>query len=233
MLECQQVLNELMISYQDDFKKYHEKIPVDLLKDVLRSVALQGQGKFVYTQVDTACRTAQIKEALNMLCMAGLIYSVVHTDSNGVPLYAEAKEKYKRYIFMDTGLLQRMLELDLTDVLVSNDLKLINRGALAETFVGTELVKSRSPYQNDNLYCWHREKKDSNAEVDYVISYKGQIYPVEVKSGVRGSMQSLRIFLKLKNLSMGIRTSLENFAAFDDILIYPLYAIGNIHSDSQ
>lgn len=233
MLECQQVLNELMISYQDDFKKYHEKIPVDLLKDVLRSVALQGQGKFVYTQVDTACRTAQIKEALNMLCMAGLIYSVVHTDSNGMPLYAEAKEKYKRYIFMDTGLLQRMLELDLTDVLVSNDLKLINRGALAETFVGTELVKSRSPYQNDNLYCWHREKKDSNAEVDYVISYKGQIYPVEVKSGVRGSMQSLRIFLKLKNLSMGIRTSLENFAAFDDILIYPLYAIGNIHSDSQ
>ena len=233
MLECQQVLNELMISYQDDFKKYHEKIPVDLLKDVLRSVALQGQGKFVYAQVDTACRTAQIKEALNMLCMAGLIYSVVHTDSNGVPLYAEAKEKYKRYIFMDTGLLQRMLELDLTDVLVSNDLKLVNRGALAETFVGTELVKSRSPYQNDNLYCWHREKKDSNAEVDYVVSHGGQIYPVEVKSGVRGSMQSLRIFLKLKNLSKGIRTSLENFGTFDDILIYPLYAIGNIYSDMR
>lgn len=99
MLECQQVLNELMQSYQDDFKKYHEKVPVGLLKDVLRSVALQGQGKFVYAQVDTACRTPQIKEALNMLCMAGLVYSVVHTDSNGIPLFAEAKEKYKRYIF--------------------------------------------------------------------------------------------------------------------------------------
>ena len=72
--------NELMQSYQDDFKKYHEKVPVGLLKDVLRSVALQGQGKFVYAQVDTACRTPQIKEALNMLCMAGLVYSVVHTD---------------------------------------------------------------------------------------------------------------------------------------------------------
>lgn len=197
MLECQQVLNELMQSYQDDFKKYHEKVPVGLLKDVLRSVALQGQGKFVYAQVDTACRTPQIKEALNMLCMAGLVYSVVHTDSNGIPLFAEAKEKYKRYIFMDTGLLQRMLELDLTDILVSNDLRLVNRGALAETFVGTELVKNYSPYQNDNLYCWHREKKDSNAEVDYVISCRGVIYPIEVKSGVRGSMQSLRIFWRL------------------------------------
>lgn len=228
MLECQQVLTELMMSYQDDFKKYHEKIPESLLRDVLRSVALQGQGKFVYAQVDTTCRTPQIKEALDMLCKAGLIYSVVHTDSNGVPLFAEAKEKYKRYIFMDTGLLQRMLELNLTDILVSNDLKLINRGALAETFVGTELVKNRPPYQNDSLYCWHREKKDSNAEVDYVISHQGKVYPVEVKAGMRGSMQSMRIFLKAKQLEKGIRTSLENFGAFEDILIYPLYAIGNI-----
>lgn len=227
MLECQQILSELMISYQDDFKKYHEKLPVGLLRDVLRSVALQGQGKFVYSQVSTSSRITLIKEALEMLCMAGLIYAVVHTDSNGVPLFAEAKEKYKRYIFMDTGLLQRMLELDLTDILVSKDLKLVNRGALAEVFVGTELVKNRSPYLNDSLYCWHREKKDSNAEVDYVISRGGTIYPIEVKAGVRGSMQSMRIFLETKHLSKGIRTSLENFDSFDDVLIYPLYAIGN------
>lgn len=233
MLECQQILSELVISYQDDFKKYHDKIPVGLLKDVLRSVALQGQGKFVYTQVDTGYRTPLVKEALEMLCMAGLIYSVVHTDSNGVPLFAEAKEKYKRYIFMDTGLLQRVLELDLTDVLVSNDLRLVNRGALAEVFVGTELVKNRPLYLNDNLYCWHREKKDSNAEVDYVVSSNGTIYPIEVKSGTRGSMQSLRIFLDIKHLDKGVRTSLENFATFDDILIYPLYAIANIYNRSS
>ena len=163
-----------------------------------------------------------------MLCKAGVIYSVVHTDSNGVPLFAEAKERYKRYIFMDTGLLQRMLELNLTDILISDDLKLINRGALAETFVGTELVKNRSPYLNDNLYCWHREKKDSNAEVDYVISRQGKVCPIEVKSGVRGSMQSMRIFLQAKQLDKGIRTSLENFGVIEDFVIYPLYAIGNV-----
>lgn len=226
--ECQQTLSELTISYQDDFKKYHNRIPEDLLRDVLRSVALQGQGKFVYAQVNTDCRTPQIKEALDMLCMAGLIYPVVHTDSNGVPLFAEAKERYKRYIFMDTGLLQRMLQLNLTDILLSDDIKLINRGALAETFVGTEMVKARSPYANDSLYCWHREKKDSNAEVDYVIVKDGTIYPVEVKSGTKGSMQSLRIFLAAKNLPKGIRTSLENFSAYDDILVYPLYAVSNL-----
>ena len=226
--ECQQTLGELIVSYQDDFKKYHARISETVLRDVLRSVALQGQGKFVYSQVATDGSTPQIKEALEMLSMAGLIYPVVHTDSNGVPLFAEAKERYKRYIFMDTGLLQRMLQLDLTDVLLSADLKLINRGALAETFVGTELVKARSPYMNDSLYCWHREKKDANAEVDYVVAKGGNIYPIEVKSGTKGSMQSLRIFLAAKHLEKGVRTSLENFAAYDDILVYPLYAIGNL-----
>lgn len=224
---CQQTLNELMISYQDDFKKYHNRIPEGLLRDVLRSVALQGQGKFVFSRVDSEARTSQVKEALNMLCMAGLIYPVVHTDSNGVPLFAESKERYKRYIFMDTGLLQRMLELDLTDVLLSDDLALVNRGALAETFVGTELVKARSPYLNDSLYCWHREKKDANAEVDYVIARNGTVCPIEVKSGTKGSMQSMRVFLAAKHLDKGIRTSLENFSVYDDVLVYPLYAIGN------
>ncbi|MGN0049475.1 MAG: ATP-binding protein [Bacteroides sp.] len=228
MLQCQRVLQELVTSYEDDFKKYHAQIPLGVLKDVFRSVALQGSGKFVYTQVDSTYRLPQVKTALELLQMAGLIYPVVHTSSNGVPLYAEADEKYKRFILMDTGLLQRILHLNLQDILLSDDLKMVNRGALAETFVGCELVKASSPYSVDPLYCWHREKKDSNAEVDYVVDMGGIIYPVEVKSGSRGSMQSMRIFLKQKGLNRGIRTSLENFGQLDDTLIIPLYAIGNL-----
>ncbi|MGM9708236.1 MAG: ATP-binding protein [Prevotella sp.] len=227
-LICQRTLEELLVSYEDDFKKYHAQLPERLLKDVLRSVAQQGQGKFVYSQVDTTYRTPQIKEAIEMLQMAGLVYSVIHTSANGLPLYAEANEKYKRYILMDTGLLQRILGLNLQDILMSDDLKMVNRGALAETFTGCELVKASSPYSTDPLYCWHREKKDSNAEVDFVAAVNGDIVPIEVKSGTKGSMQSMRLFLQQKNLNTGIRTSLENFSKLPDTLIIPLYAIGNI-----
>lgn len=52
--------------------------------------------------------------------------------------------------------------------------------------------------------------------------------PIEVKAGTKGSMQSMRIFLQAKQLDKGIRTSLENFGAVEDFLIYPLYAIGNV-----
>ena len=228
MLDCQGILDDLMLSYYDDFRKYGSRLSPSLLKEVLTSVALQGQGKFVYSRVGSDIKTPQVKQALQMLSMAGLIYPVVHTDGNGLPLYAESDERYKRYIFMDTGLLQRVLGLNLADVLTGNDLKTVNRGGMAETYVGTELVKNASPYTRDSLYCWHREKRDSNAEVDYVVSRGGEIYPIEVKAGTRGSMQSLRLFLAAKHLSKGIRTSLENFSNYDDIIVYPLYAIGNL-----
>ena len=39
---------------------------------------------------------------------------------------------------------------------------------------------------------------------------------LEVKSGTKGSMQSMRLFLHEKNLGFGIRASLENFGKLDD-----------------
>jgi len=55
-----------------------------------------------------------------------------------------------------------------------------------------------------------------------------QINPLEVKLRTQGSMQSLRLFMKEKNIKRGIRTSLENFGQYEDIDVYPLYAIGNV-----
>lgn len=133
-------------------------------------------------------------------------------------------------ILLDTGLLQRILNLDISDILSSDDIRVVNRGAIAETFVGTELVKSASCYSPCSLYCWHREKAGSNAEVDYVVQLGTHILPIEVKSGSKGSMQSMRLFMEAKGSGKGIRTSLENFSSYDNILVYPLYAIGNIHS---
>lgn len=73
-----------------------------------------------------------------------------------------------------------------------------------------------------------QRKSGSNAEVDYVVQLGDKIRPIEVKSGIKGSMQSMRIFLQQKGIDYGIRTSLENFSCYDDIRVYPLYAIKNI-----
>lgn len=227
ILECQNILSELIRSFRDDFAKYRNRVPALRIDAVFRSVAEQGLGKFVYNRVGTGGNTDQIRTALETLILAGLVYPVTHTSANGIPLGAEINEKYRRMIYMDTGLLQCILGLDLSNFFVSSDMTVINRGALAETFVGTEIIKSSSCYNPQSLYCWHREKSGSNAEVDYIVQNGSGIYPIEVKSGTKGSMQSMRIFLEQKQLSHGIRTSLENFSVYDNILVYPLYAIKN------
>jgi len=197
---------------------------------VFRSVAEQGLGKFVYSHVNFEGNTEQTRKALETLILAGLVHPVTHSAANGIPLGAEINERYQRMIFFDTGLLQCVLGLDITDFFSpSADIKVINRGAIAETFVGNEIIKAKSVFQQQPLYCWHREKSSSNAEVDYVVQIGSEIRPIEVKSGLKGSMQSMRIFMQQKNIAWGIRTSLENFSEYDDIKVYPLYAIKNIY----
>lgn len=120
-----------------------------------------------------------------------------------------SRKDYCRKIFLDTGLLQSILGLDITEHLSSSDMQVINRGAIAETFVGNAIIKSSPCYDPRSLYCWHREKGGSSAEVDYVVQLGDKIRPIEVKSGIKGSMQSMRLFIQQKGIDYGIRTSLE------------------------
>lgn len=57
------------------------------------------------------------------------------------------------------------------------------------------------------LYYWSREKKQSKAEVDYIIQQGASILPVEVKSGKTGTLKSLHLFMELKHLSLALRFS--------------------------
>ena len=52
---------------------------------------------------------------------------------------------------------------------------------------------------------WVREKKQSNAEVDFVFSGKGRLYPVEVKSGKDGTLRSLHQLICQSDISFAIR----------------------------
>jgi predicted AAA+ superfamily ATPase len=121
-----------------------------------------------------------------------------------------------------------MLKFDASQIITANDFKTINMGSLAEMFAGLEILKESSCYMPRELYYWHREKKQSNAQVDYVIQKNRDIGPIEVKSGLKGAMQSLHLFMQEKNSPLGIRASLENFGKTGNIEIYPLYAISNL-----
>ena len=227
---CQQLLDDLIISIQADFAKYRKKVPVSRLNEVFQAVVFQSGQKFVFAKACAQANHNQVKEALLLLITAGLVIPVTHSSSNGLPLGAGANPQKQKMLVYDTGIFQRMMGLDLEDFLLSKKFDAINKGNLAEQFVGLELTKSESCYRNPSLYYWHREAKNSNAEVDYVIPVSQEIVPVEVKAGTKGSMQSLYLFLQEKKLNRGIRVSNENFSVYGNIEVYPLYAVENIRT---
>ncbi len=226
--KSQVILDQLIVTLNDDFAKYKKIVPVSRIREVFEAVVYQSGNKFNISKASDSASHRQIKEALELLEMAGLIHRINHTAASGLPLGALINPgKYKMILF-DHGIFQRILGLSLSDHLLANEFSLINKGNLAEQFVGTELIKLQPPVSRPQLFYWHRETRGSTAEVDYILQKNDQIIPVEVKSGTQGKMQSLRILMNEKKLPGGIRVSLENFAKYENIRVYPLYAVRNL-----
>lgn len=232
LLDCQNVLDDLLSTFKDDFAKYKSRISQVKLFETLKSAAMQAGCKFMYSQIGESGPQTTYKHALDLLEMAGLVHKVYHTSGNNIPLGAEIKAKKFKVIPLDMGLHQRLLGLKLSDLLTDPLVTFINKGSLAEIFVGLEFCAAGLPTSACQLYYWHREERSSNAEVDYLIQHGKEIIPVEIKSGRRGSMQSISVFMSERKSRLGIRLSLENCSQYKNILVLPLYLAGNIEESS-
>jgi uncharacterized protein len=224
----QNILADITISYNDDFAKYKSRIPVLRLREVMESVVKQSGGKYIYSKAGQLSSPAQAKESIALLEMAGLVYKVYHTSGEGIPLGAGANYKKFKALLHDIGIFQQLSVLRLSELLIANNIDMLNKGNIAETFAGLELIKYSDVHEKKQLFYWHREKRGSSAEVDYVIEMNGNPVPVEVKSGSTGKMQSMHRFLDEKKAPWGIRFSLENFSGYGKVRVIPLYAVSNL-----
>lgn len=245
--QCQTELDDIQLTYYDDFVKYAKKVDPTLLRNTLQSVILQVGDKFVYNRVEGAYRAEEVKKALGLLCDAGIIKRVSHTAGNGLPLGAETNDKFRKYIYLDSGLLLRTLDMDLgsarqlTELIIAGTAEdLVNKGGLAEMVLGWELVKYNNPRSQHDLYYWENTAEGTRSEVDYIIARDMKVLPIECKAGTSGKMKSLHVFMRQKHLTDAIRCSLENFSLLEShdkkdedalrrIAINPLYAISTLY----
>lgn len=238
-LKVSLIHDDIVTGYEHDFSKYKKRIKPDLLRLTLNSVVHQTGQKFVYSRVSEEYNSSQIKEALRLLTLAGLITPVIHTAANGLPLDSEQNNRYVKYLYLDPGLLLRILGIETGNqenirkkLLLASTAELVNKGSITEMFAGCELIKYHAESHNRRLHYWVRTEKNSTAEVDYIIVKDGIITPVEVKAGTKGGMKSMYMFLNKKGLQKGIRLCLENFSEYENntciTTVIPLYAISNI-----
>ncbi|MBO4813982.1 MAG: ATP-binding protein [Muribaculaceae bacterium] len=237
-LDVAHIHHDIIDTYQDDFAKYKKRISPVLLRQILRSVALQAGEKFTFSAAAKDVRSYVIKETLELLVQAGLVIPVTHSDGTGVPLGAEQNNSFIKYLFFDLGVMQTMLNIPASDILLASEVDLVNKGAISEMFAGLEMVKYQDCYIKAEMYYWQNMTRNSSAEVDYLIVREGKVLPVEVKASTQGSMPSLWMFMRKRHLHKAIRTSLENFGQFDycdheepteirHVDVVPLYALSN------
>ena len=214
-IRCQEVQDDIVVTYEDDFPKYKKNVDPTLLRRTLRSVAVQAGKKFVYTKVGLDYKTAEVKKAVELLTLAGILHPVTHTDANGLPLGSEEDKSYQKMLLLDTGLLLRLLNMSLGDVselttqiLTASATDLANKGPMAEMVVGLEMLHNMSPNIRHELYYWVRHAKNSQAEIDYIATYLQTVVPIEVKADTQGGMKSLWAFMRDKRLHYAIRCSM-------------------------
>ena len=231
--KCGQRQAELIEAFRQDFSKYAKKYQIKYVELIFNEIPrLLGQ-KFKYSRLAGNWRKRELAPALNLLLKASVVHDVRHTSASGIPLGGAVKPDRFKTIFLDIGLAQTVLELDLAEWILKPETCMVNQGAIAEAFVGQELLAYSNPAKKAPLYYWQREAHSSNAEVDYILQQRQNIIPVEVKSGSRGTLRSLHLFLKEKSSvsTWGVRFSGYPFSVQEYLHSYPLYAVANLMRD--
>ena len=130
---------------------------------------------------------------------------------------------------VDLGVMQQLCGLPIDGNCAQKDLLAIHQGAMAEQFVGQELVAAG----HAELHYWAREAKSSSAEVDFLVVVDGRICPVEVKSGPAGRLRSLRLLMDTyTNCRTGYVFSGAPYAELPEqkLVFLPLYYAGTLRA---
>ncbi|MCP4676700.1 MAG: ATP-binding protein [Deltaproteobacteria bacterium] len=192
LLETLAVQSDIIDSYRDDFSKYTPRVDVTCLDEVFLNVSKSVGEQLKYTRLSGSHSYQTNHKAFDLLAKARVIHKIPSCDPSGLPLAASANSRKFKACMLDIGLLQRLCRVPVDIEIATDNLLAIYRGKLAEQFVAQELIAWHSP----EIFYWARNAKSSNAEVDYLSVKKGEIYPVEVKSGPSGKLRSLHLMLQ-------------------------------------
>ena len=216
---------QIIDDFENDISKHLDEAQASLAHTLWQSVPVQlgkEQGKrFIFSKLKEGGRARDFKNALQWLIDAKLVTKVRRISKPEIPLKSSASDQLFELFLLDVGLYSAMTELDIESVLTMSPLFGKAKGALSEQFVCQQLIAELEA----TPYYWASDK--TPAQLDFVVSNKGRIYPIEVKAGENLQSKSLRAFSEKYDLH-GYRFSLAAFKSQDWMTNIPLYAINQL-----
>lgn len=209
----------ILASYLNDMSKYNSTNEIKKTRLAYDSITVQLSKKntrFQYKLLKKGARAAEFENAIEWLCLSGIVSQVHRVEQIKKPLenYQDI-DAFKIYV-SDLGLLCAKKELIPDDILYMigelDDFK----GGMTENYVNVQLMSN-----GYTTYYWESERE---AEIDFVIQRDGKLIPIEVKSADNTRAKSLKVYMDAYHPDYAIKLSTKNFGFEDKKKSVPLYA---------
>ncbi|OQY04738.1 MAG: ATPase [Bacteroidetes bacterium 4572_117] len=215
----QQVLSNILNAYKLDFSKHVENKDIAKINYIWNSLPSQlakENNKFMYQSVKQGARARDYELALQWLIDAGLAYKIFCSTKPALPLSAYDNLSAFKIYLPDVGLLRRLSYLNPVAIVEGNRLFTEFKGALTENYILSSLVPQ---FETIPRY-W---KSGNKAEIDFLLQFKNDIIPIEVKSDQNVRRKSLSVFRNRYNPALSVRYSLKNLKYDKGLLNIPLF----------
>lgn len=220
--EVRRIQQEILKGYERDFSKHAPKEQVERIRLVWKSIPSQlfkDNKKFIYGALRPGARAKDFEVAIEWLVDSGLLYKVSRCTKPALPLNIyEDFSVFKLYL-VDVGLLGAMVNTDPAQVLINSQIFSEYKGGMTEEYVLQEM-KSRGIAP-----IYYHKTDNSRLELDFLIQYRGQLLPIEVKAEGNVRANSLTALLRSDPTLRAVRLSMLPYKQQDQLYCVPLYAV--------
>ena len=225
-----EIKRDILQLYEDDFKKIDATGRISLLFDAIPAQLNTNASRYQVSSVLEGERAETVLELIADMADSKTVQVAYHANDPNVGM-ANAKDLRRFKLFLaDTGLFTTLIfkDKDFTENVIYEKLlsdKLgVNLGYLYENMVAQMLVASgHSLYYHTFL----NEKSNHNYEVDFLISKKNKICPIEVKASGYSTHKSLDAFCEKFSERIGDKYLVytKDLKKDADIMMLPVYMV--------
>ena len=217
--EVTRIQKQILNGYENDFGKHTNtstmQSKISIIWESMVSQLARENKKFLYQVAKDGARAREYEDAVNWLNNSNIVNKIFNVTKADFPLNAYTDLSSFKLYMSDVGLLRRKANLDSRIVIEGNRLFEEFKGAFTENFILDMLLFKFE--DRPNYYVFDRH------EIDFIIQYKNEIIPIEVKAGESTNNTSLTKFNEANKNKILIRFSIKNLDKSGKILNVPIF----------
>ena len=221
---------EIISLYKKDISQYDEKrsLKIKEVFDLIPSELNSKSKRFFIKDINTKARAEMYENEFLWLKNAGVAIPVFNVDEPKLPLKLASSRNLFKLFSNDVGLLACQYSDGIQLKILTGD-DAINHGSVYENVVAQELLA----HGFDELYYYNSKKM---GELDFILEYDGNVFPVEVKSGKDYSRhRALNNILTCPeyDIPQAVVLCNNNFEVKDDVIYVPIYMMMFLQKESE